>query len=248
MAHDSDTPPIRCPGCSTVVSWDDYYEHGACSQCGRRLRRRGEVVNLQCPACNAKFRWEHLRNGPVCPECGVFVRFSRKQARRNALIAYSMLAVIGFLTYTPNVTGSWLLFLLLLGIPVRWVCGSFSQPELEIGVPQPRLTYTGAVIGCAFTIFAIEFVALVAMMMLVGGTGRDLQEQLEFLSVPLAWINTHFLLTRNSSFLDVCGVILGNSFFYGAVLYSCYFFVRRAFHRSRVTQISISDGSIEDED
>jgi hypothetical protein len=46
----------------------------------------------------------------------------------------------------------------------------------------------------------------------------------------------------------MCGVILGNSFFYGLILFGCYKLVHQAFRRSRVTQLSLSGKNPTDED
>ena len=209
---------------------------------------RRDESRMNCPACGEEVRWEDLRNGPACPICHEWLRYSRKQARNRAFIAYAALIVIGFMTYTSKAVGSWLLFLLLLGIPINWLCNLFTRPRLEVGTPQPRLTYMGYVILLALEIFVLYVVVIGGFMWLAGGSRRDLNELYDALSYPLAWLNPNFRITTESSFLDKFGTILGNSLFYGGLMYTCYLFVRRTFTRNRVTQIGITDRSPEDDE
>jgi hypothetical protein len=86
----------------------------------------------------------------------------------------------------------------------------------------------------------VEFLGVVAAHVLLGASQRELLEYLEMLSLPLAWISPNFLITPAKSLLDVCGVILGNSAFFGSLVFALYQLVRWAPRRNRSTQLSIS--------
>jgi hypothetical protein len=61
------------------------------------------------------------------------------------------------------------------------------------------------------------------------------------LSIPLAWISPNFLITPSKNFFDLCGIILGNSAFFGPLMFACYQCVRWAFRRNRPIQLSLSN-------
>ena len=73
------------------------------------------------------------------------------------------------------------------------------------------------------------------------GSRQDLYDHFQMLSVPLAWINPNCLITPEKSFLDVCGIILANSYFGAFFLWLCGNGVRAVFRRNRVTRMSITD-------
>jgi hypothetical protein len=97
-------------------------------------------------------------------------------------------------------------------------------------------------------VFFVEFLLFVGAYVLLGATQNELRDHLEMLSMPLAGISRNFLITPSKSLLDVCGVILGNSVFFGIVIYAFYQPVRWAFRRSRPTQLSIANTDVPDDD
>jgi hypothetical protein len=113
-------------------------------------------------------------------------------------------------------------------------------PWLQQGSEQPRITIVSSWLGAALTIFLVEFLGYGSAYVLLGASQREIRELLEILSFPLAWLGPNFLLTREQSFLGLCGVILGNSMFFGFLTLLCYRPVRAAFARNRPTRLSIS--------
>ena len=122
-------------------------------------------------------------------------------------------------------------------------------PWLKQGHNQPRITLVSSWLGVALTVFLVEFLGFGAVHVLFGTSRRELLEFLWMLSEPLAWISPNFLITPARSFFDVCGVILGNSVFFGSLTFAFYQTVRWAFRRARPTQLSLSNsGSTEDDE
>jgi hypothetical protein len=97
------------------------------------------------------------------------------------------------------------------------------------------------------TIFLVGFIGYTTLILLLGKK-PDLWEHFAMLSWPLASISPNFLITPDKALSDVCGVILGNSFFFGLLLFACYQPVRWAFRRARVQQLSLSGTNPTDDD
>jgi hypothetical protein len=57
-------------------------------------------------------------------------------------------------------------------------------------------------------------------------------------SGPLDWISSDFVLDSNKTFLDVCGNVVGNSFFYAVATFAAWRSVRAILKRSRVTAMN----------
>jgi len=102
-----------------------------------------------------------------------------------------------------------------------------------------RVGYLVCVFACFLTVFAVEFVVFGGLAVLLGSK-QDVAEHMETLSVPLGYFSRAFIIRPDKSFLDVCGILLGNSFLYGLPLYICVTVVRSVLQRSRVTQINIA--------
>jgi hypothetical protein len=128
----------------------------------------------------------------------------------------------------------------LCAIPVSGFFSIAVPPKLVVGTYQPRVSLLSAWLGAALTIFVVEYLLFGSAYVFLKASPSDLQEHLTMLSLPLAWINRNFLTTPQKTFFDVCGVILGNSIFYGLIMYACYQPVRWAFRKAQPTQLSIS--------
>lgn len=113
---------------------------------------------------------------------------------------------------------------------------------------QPGVGFVSSWLGAALSVFLVEFLLFVGAYVLLGATRNELLEHLEMLSMPLASISSNLLLTPSKTFLDVCGVILGNSIFFGTILYAFYQPVRWAFRRARPTQLLITNRDVPEED
>ena len=202
---------------------------------------------LLCPECNRRIPRRDIGNWE-CPFCHTDIGFAVSYRRFVALLALLMAILIAFASHEPNSGGGWLLGVLLSALPCWFLLVTFIPPWLKRGHTQPRVTFVSAWLGTALSVFLVDFLLFVAAHVLLGATESELREHLEMLSMPLASISKNFLITPGKSFLDVCGVILGNSIFFGSVIYLFYQPVRWAFRRGRPTQLSITDSNASDDD
>jgi hypothetical protein len=83
---------------------------------------------------------------------------------------------------------------------------------------------------------------------LTGSSRSELSEFLITLSWPLDWISSDFLLDSNKTFLDACGTVVGNSFFYAVASFAAWRFVRGILKRNRVTAMNLESSSDPEED
>jgi hypothetical protein len=184
----------------------------------------------------------------VCPSCKAEVGLASSYAWFTELLSFASVALLGVVTHTPTSDGGWLFAILLCVIPFWVLFMIVIPPWLKRGINQPTITFAGAWLGAAATWFLVEFLVFGAAHVLLGASRSENREYLEMLSEPLDRISLNFLLTPEKSFIDVCGVILGNSLFFGAVFFICYHSVRWVFRRSRPTQLSISSTKTTDDE
>ncbi len=130
---------------------------------------------------------------------------------------------------------------------VQFALYAIISPTYERGSEQPRVTLVSTFLAIFITFFAVEFVGLLSLYMILGARPTEIREQLEMLSEPLRWFSPQFLITPDRSFLDTLGIMLGNSFVISLPVFVCVKVVRSMFRRNRVTQMGL-DGSIEQED
>jgi len=183
----------------------------------------------------------------ACPSCKADIDLAYSYQRCADLFAFASVVLLGVATRKPASGGAWLLWTILSGIPLWFAFFLLVPPWLRKGRRQPRLTLMSAYLGAVASLFFVGLVGFGAITKFLGNPA-DVQEHLEDLSIPLAWISRNFMITRASSLSDVCGVVLGNSFFYALLLFGCYQSIRWLFLRARPTQLNISDNHALDED
>jgi hypothetical protein len=197
---------------------------------------------LTCPQCGERIDRRQLKEW-VCPFCHADIGVARSYQRYVALLTFASTVLLGVATHKPTSDGTWLLAVILSSIPLWIVFFTVIPPWLSHGRNQPRITLISSILSVAVSVFVVEFLVFGAAHVLLGASQQELREHLEMLSLPLAWISSNFLITPDKSFLHVCGVILGNSFFLGPPVFACYQSVRWVFRRSRPTRLSISDNA-----
>lgn len=201
---------------------------------------------LTCPRCGEPIDRRRL-NEWVCPSCQARIGIAHSYQRCVDLLTFAWIVLLGIVTHRSASDGTWLLGIILSAIPFWIAFIVLVPPWLKQGSNQPRVTIVSSFLGAAMTIFLVEFLGFTAVILLLGSK-RDLQEHLDMLSWPLAWINPNFLITPDKALSDVCGVILGNSFFFGLLLFACYQAVRWAFRRARVQRLWLSGTNPTDDD
>ncbi len=199
-----------------------------------------------CPACGEALRLRSL-DEQFCVSCGSPVRISWSYRRQISYIALVIVALIGFATYSHTSTGPWIIGLALFWLWIAFVLSLIIPATYERGQPQLRITFVASFLGVFVTLFTVEFIGFLTAFVLLGANPREVQEQLEFLSEPLRWFSPQFLITPDKSFLDVCGIMLGNSFFLGIPFVLCGKAIQYVMRRNRVVQLGI-DHSVEDDE
>ncbi len=202
---------------------------------------------LTCPQCGERIDRRRLREA-ACPHCHVDIGIAHSYRACVGLLALVSMVRLGVATYKPASDGGWLLGVMVSALPLWVFFMVLIPPWLKRGHNQPRVTFVSSWLSAAATIFLVEFLGFGAAYLALGASQRELRELLDMLSIPLAWISPNFLLRPGKSFLDVCGVILGNSFLLGLPLFACYESVRWFFRRNRPVQLSITDANPSDDD
>jgi hypothetical protein len=141
-------------------------------------------------------------------------------------------------TYSSAHAGTWLLCLIISSIPLRVAVGKAIPPWFETGKQRFRFTFLLWYVGIALSM-PLCVVALGWSHVLTGSSRDELRNFLVTESLPLAWISSDFLLDSNKTFLDACGTVLGNSFFYAVATFAAWRSVRAVLNRSRVTAMNL---------
>ena len=122
------------------------------------------------------------------------------------------------------------------------------QPSKPSGFLKNVVLLLSFWLGIAFTMYAYGLVMFGWAAVIVGASRQEWYEHLDFLSVPLGWVNRNFVIRPERSLLTVCGIILCNSYFYALMLLPIYKIVHAALYRGRVTQLGISQSISPNED
>ena len=150
----------------------------------------------------------------------------------------SILAMAGAITFSSTHAGTWLLFLILSSIPLRIALGKVIPPWLEAGQQRFRFTFLLWYLGFSISI-PLYVLGMGWFRVLTGGSKGEINEYLVTFSLPLGWISSDFVLDPSKSFLDACGVILGNSFFYALATFAAWRGARAVLKRNRVTAMNL---------
>lgn len=203
---------------------------------------------LTCPRCNERIHRQQVKDWE-CPSCHSDFGLAPSYQRCVGSLTLASVSLLAVATHKSTSGGAWLLSVFSSAIPSWFIFMIVVPPWLKRGHNQPKFTIVVSWLSAALSVFVVEFLGFGAAHLLLGASRRELLEHLEMLSMPLAWISPNFLITPSKSFFDVCGVILGNSVFFGSLIFAAYQPVRLAFRRSRPTQLSLSNSnSTEDED
>ncbi len=203
-------------------------------------------TRASCPNCGETLRFRD-RSNPVCAACDTPVHISWSYRRNTAYTSALCVLLIALATFSSSSGGVWLLGLILFWPLIIVVLWTILPASYERGYDQPRYTFVAAFLTVFVQLFTIEFVAFGIAYILLGAKSSEIQELLFDLSIPLVWFSSQFLLTTNRSFVEACGVMMGNSLLLAIPLFGCVKIVQAAFRRNRVTQIGIG-GVTDDSD
>jgi hypothetical protein len=214
-----------------------------CPECSRPLyiQRRGLTPALSLllvSAFNIRFH---------CPFCQSRIGLSPNYQRWTLLLVVLLTTVIGWGFRSPSSSGAWLLFMMLTALFLRATMLGVFAPPLSVAPKGEGIPFALCYLTLGLVIFVEQFVlfgwGIVAM-----GSQQDLYDHFQMLSAPLMWINPNFLITPDRTFLDVCGILLANSYFAAFFLWLCGNGVRAVFRRNRVTRMSITDAPSDSDD
>ncbi len=195
-----------------------------CPQCGKRIWRGSLSRSL---------------NKRECPFCRTHLRIAGSYELFIGTIGIISAALIGIATHTQASDGAWLLGVIAATAVIYVAALALIPPWLQLGSYQAKLTVVSSFLGATMVMFFVNLTGFGGFILLAGSK-QDLRRHLAMLSAPLTWASPNFLVTPESSYSQMCGVLLGNSFFYGLTFFACYKFVHRAFRRARLTQLSLS--------
>jgi hypothetical protein len=162
-------------------------------------------------------------------------------------MAFLIVVLIGLATYKHGSAGPWIIGLILFWAYLTFVLSVIVPARYERGYYQPQVTLVSSLLTIFMALFLVEFLGFLTAYVVLGAKPGEIQEQLDFLSVPLGWFSSQFVITPNKNFIDVVGIMLGNSFLIAIPVFLCVKGVQAVMRQSRVTQMGISQ-SIDDTD
>jgi hypothetical protein len=154
-------------------------------------------------------------------------------------MALAIDALIALATYNRASSGPWIIGLVLFWLLITFVLHIILPATYEPGYPQPRITFVSVFLGMFVTFFLVEFLAFLTLYVALGAKPVELQEHLWIMSEPLVFFDQQFLITPEKTFVDVCGILLGNSFLIGIPVFVSSKVVQFFLRRNRVLQIGI---------
>jgi uncharacterized membrane protein required for colicin V production len=148
---------------------------------------------------------------------------------------------VGAVTHQTGSSGGWLLGVILTTLVFWFFFLAGIPPWLQKGRSPSQALFLGLWVSAAIGALVFQFVGFSIVRILLGGSQEEWRQHIDFLSFPLALMDRNFQLTPAHSFFDLCGVLVGNAFFYALSVYLCYHPVRSAFRRNLPTRLSISE-------
>jgi len=197
----------------------------------------------KCPQCLQIIYFQNLDpREPKCPFCKTSLYFERVNGWRPRVLTVAVVALLGAVTWTPQSGGTWLLWIVLVVVPI-FVASSIFLLEWRLTTHRPsrRIPYAAFYVSTLIVAFG-EIYLLFGSLAAVLGTRRDLLEHMQMLSMPSGFISPRFLITPNVSFFDMIGIVAANCFFWSFLLFACFRTVRYFMARSRLQTIGVSGG------
>ena len=195
-----------------------------------------------CPACRSPL-WFHFGR---CAYCGAELYVPPSYFRWVWCLTLVVLGLLGASTYSSGHAGTWLLILIVLTPPIRIVCGLLVPATFQVGMGKQSLPFIAWYIAYCLFVF-VYWNGLTWVHLLLKASKDELQENLDFFSLPLGMVSRDFVITPTRTFADVCGILFGNAFFYAVVFFLLYKFGHSLIQRNRVTRMDLSGGDHQNE-
>jgi len=189
-----------------------------------------------CPECRSPARMLYGN----CSYCSTQIHIPLAYFRWIWALVVTVLVAAGIPTYTEQHAGTWFLSLACTSLPLRIIAGYLIPPWFERGPVKLRLPFVGWYLT-HFVFLFTYWTFLGWSHFALGASHRDIAELNAILSSPIGWINPAFFIVPSRSFADVCGILLGNSFFFAVATWFLYRGARFIMRRNRVTRINLSE-------
>jgi hypothetical protein len=210
-----------------------------CPACQGSLEREEEHLPFECRQCGARFGFSTL---PLWLGLPLGFVLSLLVVQILGLKAYAALLWIPILFASLAVV----LPLTAALLPARLVelgptgknSGSYKRTLILF------LTWwlVCIVIAVVYGFFAGWLAAL------LGAPRQDVTEVTDMWSVPLGLINPAFVIRPEKGLAEVLGIVTANCYFYALALTAVFKIVHGFLRRSRVTQLGISNTTLDDDD
>ena len=192
-----------------------------------------------------------------CPHCGVRVGFSPVPLLLGLVLGFVVsVVVVQYLGIKAYAALLWLPFLVLSIIYVLpMVVGLLGSPlRVQPNTAKGSNSYKGTVRLFLSFWFALILVAVVDgsltgwLVALLGAPREDVAATTDFWSIPLGLINPAFIIRPEKGLAEVLGIVTANSYFNALALTVVFEVVHGFLRRSRVTQLGISNTTLDDDD
>ncbi len=202
-----------------------------------------------CPQCGRILVLKPVGHGfPECNFCATKVGLARSYAWHVTALSFAVVTFAGLLTYNHARRGTWLFCLLLLIPIVRTVVRALTPAWFTFAHKSHKSPFLVCYISALFIAYFVMYQGYGWIYVLLHASRSETQENLEILSVPIAWFFPQFLITPQSEFLDLLGVIATNSLFYAIPVLICWKVAQRVLRRNRVIRMGLSGTQIDDGD
>ncbi|HLJ88907.1 MAG TPA: hypothetical protein VKZ53_18960 [Candidatus Angelobacter sp.] len=101
----------------------------------------------------------------------------------------------------------------------------------------------------ALTLFMLAYGMVMGWgAFLLGSSTRDVREIEDLWSLPLGWINSSFIVRKESGFVAVFGIVAANCYFYALAATLSAKIVHALLRSNRTTELGLSRPAIEEDD
>jgi hypothetical protein len=193
-----------------------------------------------CPACQERVL--SLDHNGLHGECGQRIHIPTAYFRLLWALASVTVGLFGIVTYPAEHRGAWLLFLIVLLVPLRIIAGIVTPPWFRRGLLPSHVPFWPFYLAAVLTSVGYTWSLLGWLYVFLGASKGEMRDHLDLISLPLGWLNSSFLVRPDKSFLDLLGVIAANSFFFAILFFLPYSVVRWFMQRSDIAKMNLSLG------
>jgi hypothetical protein len=206
---------------------------------------------MRCPVCQNELPVQQHGTSPLlCPHCGAALIVSPLYRVTALLLSFAASLAISYaigvkawaaILWIPLTLVALMVVpsVMMLIAPPRIRVLTKAQFEARKIEPWRRNLNLFFVMWFGLTFYLVTYGFVVSWSAyLLGQSPEDLREPTEMFSVPLAWVNSAFLIRSTTSLPAVFGIVFANCFFYAAALLAVLRFVQSRL-RQPITQIGI---------